>query len=339
MSRVFQRVDGRAGRVYRLKPPLVPEACDLPSVTTILGGGLPKPAIAAWNSKMVAEAAVHDQAAWADLEPDEAVAWLKQAPGRNMRKAGRRGTSIHTAAELVLQGAEPGSSIYAQHVARWRDDWVDQVVAVEQVCVHVTHRWCGTADAIITDRQGSRWLVDWKTGKGVYPDYAMQLAAYANATHWVIDPAGDAHLEQPPHIDRLAILHLTEAGITVHEPDSSIADLWVTFRAAHRIWQDLRTHRLAHVAEPPRPTCDEYLQHLVARCRHAQQHDRRFAARLSAAWPAGYPRLKDGGLTMRQLRHADQLITALKRDLDVPFGPSPTWKTPTQQNIQKGTAA
>jgi len=337
--KAFAQITRKTGRVYRLGSPLDRETVELASVTTILGGGLPKPAIAAWNSKLVAEAAVREPDEWENLPDDEAIGWLKQAPARQLRAAGRRGTQLHHVAEMVIGGAEPGTSPHAQHVARWRDEWVDRVVGVEQPIVNIPRQYAGTCDLIFEDRQGTVWLADWKTGRGVYPDYALQLAAYACATHWIdTNDDDDLTLVAPPPIDRLAILHLTDDGVVVHEPDRTVADLWTDFRAAHRIWQSLKQATMT-VREPARPTCDELLEHLIARCRHAQQHDRRFAARLSAAWPAGYPRLKDGGLTMRQLRHADQLITALKRDLDVPFGPSPTWKTPTQQNIQKGTAA
>lgn len=43
------------------------------------------------------------------------------------------------------------------------------------------HRYAGTADLIGTVRKGALALLDVKTGRGVYPEYKLQLAAYAVA--------------------------------------------------------------------------------------------------------------------------------------------------------------
>jgi hypothetical protein len=50
------------------------------------------------------------------------------------------------------------------------------------------------------------WLVDIKTSKGIYPEYALQLAAYGHAAGIILP--NDPKLYPMPKIDRYAVLHL-----------------------------------------------------------------------------------------------------------------------------------
>jgi ATP-dependent exoDNAse (exonuclease V) beta subunit len=42
------------------------------------------------------------------------------------------------------------------------------------------HRYAGAIDALAY-REGELVALDWKTSKGLYPEYALQVAAYAKA--------------------------------------------------------------------------------------------------------------------------------------------------------------
>jgi len=54
----------------------------------------------------------------------------------------------------------------------------------------------------------TRWLLDWKTSKGVYGETALQTAAYAGAEFY-----DDDGVETPlPEVDRIGVVHITEAG-------------------------------------------------------------------------------------------------------------------------------
>jgi hypothetical protein len=79
----------------------------IPGVTTLIGKGLPKPALVYWSAKTVAE--------WVADNPDgvEAfratgrgpmVAALKEIPWQKRDEAAIRGTDVHALAERVIRG-------------------------------------------------------------------------------------------------------------------------------------------------------------------------------------------------------------------------------------------
>lgn len=55
------------------------------------------------------------------------------------------------------------------------------VVAIEEPLVCEQLGFGGTPDLVCRDQHGSLIILDWKTGKFVYPEYAIQLAAYGFA--------------------------------------------------------------------------------------------------------------------------------------------------------------
>lgn len=69
---------------------------------------------------------------------------------------------------------------------RWRDCGYRALRMEQQVWYTPPSRpdrwYAGQFDLLATDRSGRPGLVDFKTSKGVYPEYHIQVAAYANAT-------------------------------------------------------------------------------------------------------------------------------------------------------------
>lgn len=195
----------------------------VPGVTTIIGKGLPKPALPYWAARTVAEYVADDPARIARLLADNdkasAVAALKQVPWTARDVAAVRGTEVHALAEQVVKGETVEVPVHlARHVKGYVQliDELDlEPVAVESPVASRTHRYAGTADLFATVH-GEPWLLDLKTSSGVYGDYALQLAAYAHA-----DFMGD--LENPeyetavPEAHRYGVIHVTEDGATLHE--------------------------------------------------------------------------------------------------------------------------
>lgn len=355
----FRRIDApiHSGqpRRYALGPPLVDKAVELVSVTSVLTA-LPKPALKAWGENVVARAAVeaYQSGILAQMSDEEEIYdWLRQAPFRTMSRAGRRGTSIHDIAESVLTGRiEPGDNVWAKHVLDFADRWIAELICVEQTCVNLKHGWAGTTDLIYRDHGGDVVLADWKSAKDVYPDNALQLAAYANAEKWIMNPhASVPTLADPVHIDRLAILHVTDEGIEYWEPDTNIPKLYKQFRAVQSVWESLRGEgkiRMTQLMDPPmkletalaasleqrgvkpgapakvRPTVEEYVEHLRARCIHAQSEKVEFKDMLRAAWPQSVPTLASGDVsTIRQCEAIERVVTQVERQLDITFGAVP----------------
>lgn len=61
---------------------------------------------------------------------------------------------------------------------RWWEQSNFEVIATEQSLVSETHRFGGTLDAIARTRDEEVIVLDWKTSKGRYVEYVLQLAAY-----------------------------------------------------------------------------------------------------------------------------------------------------------------
>jgi hypothetical protein len=169
------------------------------SVTTIIGGGLPKPALLPWGIKSVAEVAVAKrktlvamtgECEGGDCGPgqwcsscDAAVRWLKSSPYQQRDKAADLGTKIHEAAEAYKLGkpAPPWPEDIAPSMTqyeRWLLAFAPTFEQVEQTVYSRSQRYAGTLDAIVTLSDGRRLLIDYKTGKSVYPEVGLQLAAY-----------------------------------------------------------------------------------------------------------------------------------------------------------------
>lgn len=169
----------------------------VPSVTTVTRA-LAAPGLV-W-------AAAKETAAWArDHQDDLAVlgpeSWTREATGAHRRawnQARDDGSMLHDLAERLLYGDPlpqegPDGTPYpdeilrsAEQAARFLDAWEVDPLAHEALVFHETDRWAGRLDLVADLRGGDRWLLDWKTGRtGIWPETALQLAAYAHATHLV----------------------------------------------------------------------------------------------------------------------------------------------------------
>jgi hypothetical protein len=197
------------------------------SVTTIIGGGLPKPALLPWGIKSVAEVAVAKRrtlmAMTSECENggnckapdwcascDAAVRWLKSSPYQQRDKAMELGTKIHAAAEAYKLGKPmpPWPEDIAPSMAQYERFLLAFAPTFEQVEESVynrAQRYAGTLDAILTLSDGRRLLIDYKTGKAIYPEVSLQLAAYRYAEFIGLPDGSEAPV---PEVDGAAVLHL-----------------------------------------------------------------------------------------------------------------------------------
>jgi hypothetical protein len=161
-------------------------------VTTLLGG-IPKPALADWAARTVAEYAVEHKHAWEGLPAAAAVKLLKGTTRSRRDDAAMRGTVIHATTEACLNGSplpdglteeELDCAIAAEGFLRQH---VREVLAVELTVFSARFKYAGTLDLWAMGRDGTQWIFDWKSGRAIYPEYAVQLAAYANAEYAIIN--------------------------------------------------------------------------------------------------------------------------------------------------------
>lgn len=244
------------------------------SVTTIIGGGIPKPALINWAKKFTAEyacdnytklGALLEPDADGNIDRDGAVDWLKGAAYRDRDRKADLGTELHTATEAYILGKPmPPWSLPVRPVMeqfkKFLADYQPHYLLTEASVFNRSERYAGTLDAVAVI-DGRRYLLDVKTGKGVYPEVALQMAAYRYA-EYVGLPDGS---EEPlPQIDACAVLHLPTDGrgyeLTTVRADREIFQAFLYVRECFR-WtaETQKTVVLGPVPVPDAPMVQESL--------------------------------------------------------------------------------
>ena len=164
----------------------------VPGVTTILGV-LDKPAIPKWAAGQVAEYVADNPDGVETLRQmgrGPMVQALKNLPWQKRDDAGVRGNILHDYAEALLNGEEV--EVDDEHVPvmenalAFMDEWRIEPILVEAAVASREHWWAGTLDLIAkyrhprTGHEGVA-IMDWKSGKALYAEFAWQLNAYAHA--------------------------------------------------------------------------------------------------------------------------------------------------------------
>lgn len=166
-------------------------------VTTILDGGIPKPALLRWAPRVVAEW-VTDYGNQAELQEllrgdrDAAIRFLKGIPNRERDDAAERGTEVHDLAETLNLTGEvdaPDELIsYIEGYLEFVEEWQITPVLAENIAGNRKHWYSGKFDLIATSpflAGGKPVMIDLKTSKGVYGETALQCAAYANCEFYM----------------------------------------------------------------------------------------------------------------------------------------------------------
>lgn len=193
----------------------------VPGVTTIMGNGVPKPALINWAANITAGYAIDHWDELGEMSPSVRLAKLKEARYADRDAAANRGTAVHNLAEKLVKGEEIDvPDELAGHVeayVKFLDDWDVQPVLVEFVVASHQYGYAGTgdliADLVNPDRPGERvrWLLDVKTSRsGVYGETALQLAGYRYADFY-LDPATGRE-EPVPVVERTGVIHVRADG-------------------------------------------------------------------------------------------------------------------------------
>jgi hypothetical protein len=192
----------------------------IPGVTTLIGKGLPKPALPYWAAKSVAEFVADNPdgvEAFRATGRGPMVAALKQIPWQKRDEAAVRGTDVHALAERVIRGesVEVPEHLtgHVEGYARWVDLFHVEALHTETAIANRAAWYAGTFDAIVRFGAGP-WagrvaLVDWKTSSGVYGETGLQTAAYARAEFMALTPDDETPL---PPLDATGVLHITDSG-------------------------------------------------------------------------------------------------------------------------------
>lgn len=243
----------KRGRSYRV------DGESVPSVTTIIKDGLPSPALMTWAARATAGAAVDGWDELGALPVSERLRRLERAAWESRDRAALRGTEIHGLGEALAHGRTVDvPEAYMPTVegyARFLDAWDVAPSSTETPVCHPEHGWAGTTDLRARLRDGSDWLLDLKTGKGVYESAALQVTAYANA-RLAIAATGSATFDwEPP--EALGVIHVTPEGSRLVRIDPSaqhgLPDLYTVFRHVLVVARFAREAKAAYRDRRPWP--------------------------------------------------------------------------------------
>ncbi|WP_229401942.1 hypothetical protein [Micromonospora okii] len=206
----------------------------VPGVTTITGGGLPKPALINWAGEATAEYAVDNWDTLAAMGPAARLKAIKAGRYASRDEAANRGTQVHKLGERLLLGEQvtvpPLLEGYVRSYVQFLDDFDVDPVHVEAVVYSETHRHVGTLDLIADlrfpdmpeydDLERSadgyvRSLIDVKTSRtGIFGDVAVQLAPYRYSEFLIArDPeSGDEQVIDMPEVAFTGAVHVTPHG-------------------------------------------------------------------------------------------------------------------------------
>lgn len=201
----IQRINAGRGHWYKV------DGTKYDGVTTLIKDGLPKPALMYWSARSVAEYVADnlDQvAAMGPMGRQSIVAALKEVPWTARDTAAAKGTEVHALAEQLVHGDEievpEHLAGFVESCVKFLDEWKVRPLAVEAPVAHRRWRYAGTVDlfAEITGPNGTeRAVLDYKTAaSGVWPETALQLAAYRHA---------EAYLDADGQEQTVADLNLT----------------------------------------------------------------------------------------------------------------------------------
>jgi len=171
----------------------------LPSVTGILNIVDKSGALVGWAKRETAACAVRNLdmlAAMRQAGGDvAAVNWLKAIPDYQRDTAADIGTRVHALAESTAKGIPVTPTDeerpFLAAFQRFLDEWQPRYLATEEMVASLTHRYAGTLDAIV-EMAGDTWMLDVKTGTGVYAETSLQLAAYGDPSSYQFHNAGGA---------------------------------------------------------------------------------------------------------------------------------------------------
>ncbi|MGH8876939.1 MAG: hypothetical protein ACRD0P_06315 [Stackebrandtia sp.] len=194
-------------------------------VTTLISGGLPKPALLRWAPKMVAAYVADNPGAvnalWSGNR-DQMVRELKEVPWSQRDAAAAKGTEVHALAERLSRGEEievpEALEGYVNSAVAFLDEWRVRPLQTEVAVANRQWGYAGTAD-VLAELGGRTVLMDYKTSRsGIYGETALQLAAYSRAEVYL---DADDHEQPMPTIDAAYAVWLRPDGYNVYAMDIS----------------------------------------------------------------------------------------------------------------------
>lgn len=212
--------------------------------------GMPYP-LAQWMQDQAIKAAMANESLIGNMlqadGPEQTAKWLRKIAMGERDDAANKGTAVHDAAALKLMPSAVPTEVAGPLMSYY--DFLGysgaQEIFAERQVFNLTLGFAGSIDSLLKIgrplfKRPRKLVVDYKTGKGIYADHALQLMSYAMGEFIgqddVIDQAATAELLSA---DGLALLHLTDTSWELIEiqPTPALFDAFkamVTFAAWQR---------------------------------------------------------------------------------------------------------
>lgn len=224
-------------------------------VTDVLNA-LSKPGLVQWAADCAADYAVDHWHELDGLSTTKRLAAIRYAHREAVDRAKVDGTTVHGFGERLVRGepVTPPDALrgMVESYARFLDDW-----QIEPVAIETPVAWSGPAPyagrtdlhATIGVRDGASALVDLKTGKAVYAETALQLAAYAHADLW--QPNGPESETTKPRPDLVYVAHVRADRVDmIPVPAALDPNQWRVFRYAQQLSTWIRAHAGLNAPDP-----------------------------------------------------------------------------------------
>ena len=246
------------------------------SVTNFLGV-IAKDALVPWAAKMERLACLAaSSAAFEEVGVDinctpaefskivEANLGKQRAHVRELEKAGDIGTETHNRIEWTLRkqmghivAAEPPTISEPAMIAfRSWETWASEAnfkpLYVEQVVISREHEYGGAIDYVAegtlpeTGPDPAMFILDWKTGKGLYPEARLQNAAYRHA----YIEMGHGPVDKPLHglLVKLPKKASDPGFQTLLLPEAEQEENFQAFLAVQRLWRWIHREQLKRLS-------------------------------------------------------------------------------------------
>ena len=286
------------------------------------------------------------------MSADERYEALKAINKLGLSAAAQRGTNVHLYCEAKLHGSDwripagaPGAE-YMPAVDAWFDQHQPELIAAEYVVIKRT-MFCpisgeqvagygGTPDGLLRIG-GEIYAIDWKSrgedsDHGAYPEEAEQVAAGVTADYMIVKADNGAERQEIPDVTGGLIVSIRPDGARSYPID--ISDAAPNWRARHA-WWTARLRERKPVGKPwpikaatPTPAPSPRTANLLARLRTISDISSAAATTVRASWPAGVPKLSDGGHTDEQLDQIEALVQRVETAVSAPFADLPADPAP-----------
>jgi len=177
-----------------------------------------------------------------------AKTWLRRASTEARDTAADLGSRVHAAAtgNLGLGQVSPDIVPYLRQYRNWVDVMKPDIIAVEQQVFNLTKGYAGSFDVAARMPDHRSVVIDIKTGKGTYPEHALQVCGYALAEFVGEDDVIDARAtEWLLNANGMALLHLRPDGWEWQEVEVT-RDLTRAFNAmlVHSLWNHQQQNKV-----------------------------------------------------------------------------------------------